>query len=74
MPPVHPGKILQPLFLEPLELSQNALARQLNVPLRRINEIVNCKRRITTDTALRPARYFRVTPRLLDRIRCNLQI
>lgn len=63
MSPVHPGEILQTLFLEPLDLSQNALARELKVPPRRINEIVNCKRRITADTALRLARYFRVTPR-----------
>ena len=44
MPPVHPGEILLTLFLEPLELSQNALARELNVPPRRVNEIVNCNR------------------------------
>jgi addiction module HigA family antidote len=61
--PVHPGEILQTLFLDPLELSQNAIARELKVPPRRINEIVNGKRRITADTALRLARYFRVTPR-----------
>jgi addiction module HigA family antidote len=63
MAPVHPGEILQTLFLDPLELSQNAIARELKVPPRRINEIVNGKRRITADTALRLARYFRVTPR-----------
>ena len=63
MAPVHPGEILQTLFLDPLELSQNAIAREFKVPLRRINEIVNGKRRITADTALRLARYFRVTPR-----------
>ncbi len=54
--PVHPGKILQEEFLEPLGLSQNKLALALRVPARRINEIVLGKRRITADTALRPGR------------------
>lgn len=63
MAPVHPGEVLQTLFLDTLDLSQNALAREIKVPPRRINEIVNGKRRVTADTALRLARYFRVTPR-----------
>lgn len=63
MSPVHPGEILQELFLSPMQMSQNALARHLKVPPRRINEIVNRKRRITADTALRLARYFNMTPR-----------
>ena len=62
MEPVHPGEILQDLFMAPLNLSQNALARDIHVPPRRINEIVNRKRRITADTALRLARYFKMTP------------
>ncbi len=56
--PVHPGKILQEEFLEPLGLSQNKLALALRVPARRINEIVLGKRGITSDTALRLGRYF----------------
>ena len=56
--PIHPGEILQHEFLEPMELSQNQLARDIGVPPRRINEIVLGKRRITADTALRLARYF----------------
>jgi addiction module HigA family antidote len=62
MEPVHPGEILQELYLTPLKLSQNALARDIHVPPRRINEIVNRKRRITADTALRLSRYFGMTP------------
>jgi addiction module HigA family antidote len=54
----HPGEILLEEFLNPLELSQNALARALHVPPRRINEIVLGKRNITADTDLRLARYF----------------
>lgn len=56
--PIHPGEILREEFMLPRGLSQNALARALNVPPRRINEIVMEKRSITADTALRLARYF----------------
>ena len=60
--PVHPGEILLEEFMQPLELSQNRLARELGVPPRRVNEIVLGKRGITADTALRLARYFDMTP------------
>ena len=56
--PIHPGEILREEFMSPRGLSQNALARALNVPPRRINEIVLEKRGITADTALRLARFF----------------
>ncbi len=59
---VHPGEILQKEFLEPMGLSQNRLALALGVPARRINEIVLGKRGITADTALRLARYFKMSP------------
>jgi addiction module HigA family antidote len=58
LPNPHPGEILLEEFLKPLELSQNALARALRVPPRRINEIVLGKRNVTADTDLRLARYF----------------
>jgi antitoxin HigA-1 len=54
----HPGEILLEEFLKPMSLSQNALARAVHVPPRRINEIVLGKRAITADTDLRLARYF----------------
>jgi addiction module HigA family antidote len=60
--PVHPGEILQKKFLEPMGLSQNRLALALGVPARRINEIVLGKRGTTADTALRLARYFKMSP------------
>jgi addiction module HigA family antidote len=60
--PVHPGEILEKEFLEPMGFSQNRLALALGVPARRINEIVLGKRGITADTALRLARYFKVSP------------
>jgi addiction module HigA family antidote len=58
LPPIHPGEILREEFMKPCDLSQNALARALNVPPRRINEIVLEKRGLTADTALRLARFF----------------
>ncbi len=58
MRPVHPGEILKEEFLVPLGLSANALARALNVPAPRINEVVRQRRGISADTALRLARYF----------------
>jgi addiction module HigA family antidote len=60
--PVHPGEILLQEFLEPLGVSQNRLALAINVPPRRINEIVHGKRRVTADTALRLGRYFGTSP------------
>ncbi len=60
--PIHPGEILLEEFLKPMDLSQNRLANDIGVPARRINEIVHGKRRITADTALRLARYFKMSP------------
>jgi antitoxin HigA-1 len=57
----NPGEILLEDFLKPLSMSQNALARAINVPPRRINEIVLGKRAITADTDLRLARYFKMS-------------
>ena len=55
---IHPGEFLREDFLKPLEMSANALALALRVPVTRISEIVNERRGITADTALRLARYF----------------
>jgi antitoxin HigA-1 len=59
--PVHPGEILREDVLGPLELSANGLARELRVPVTRINEILHGRRSITADTALRLARYLGTT-------------
>ena len=56
--PVHPGRVLLEEFMEPLGLSQYRLAKDINVPIPRINAIVNEKRAVTPDTALRLSRYF----------------
>lgn len=60
--PVTPGEILKHEFLEPLGLSQNQLAKAIDVPANRINAIVNGKREVTPDTALRLGRYFSTSP------------
>lgn len=62
MPPVHPGEILREDFMRPLGLTVNKLALELRVPATRIGEIVHERRRITAETALRLARYFRTNP------------
>ncbi|MBI2478168.1 MAG: HigA family addiction module antidote protein [Planctomycetia bacterium] len=61
--PVHPGEILLLEFLEPLGISQYRLAKDINVPPRRINEIVKGSRSITANSALRLARYFATSER-----------
>jgi addiction module HigA family antidote len=60
--PIHPGEILKEEFLEPMEISQYRLAKDISVPPRRINEIVHGKRAITADTALRLGRFFNMSP------------
>ncbi|MBT9171521.1 MAG: putative HTH-type transcriptional regulator YbaQ [Actinobacteria bacterium] len=67
--PTHPGEVLLEEFLKPLGISQYRLAKDTSVPPRRINEIVQGKRSISADTALRLARYFGTT----DRFWLNLQ-
>ena len=56
--PVHPGEMLKEDFLDPLGISQYRLAQAIEVPPRRINEIVHGTRRISADTALRLSRFF----------------
>ena len=58
LPNIHPGEILLEEFLNPMGISQNKIARDIGVSPRRINEIVQGKRAITADTALRLAKYF----------------
>jgi len=62
IPPIHPGEILFEEFLKPMQISQYKLAKDIGVPARRINEIVQGKRAITANTALRLGRYFGMSP------------
>ena len=63
MQPIHPGEVLLEEFLKPLNISQYKLAKDISVPPRRINEIVQGKRSISADTALRLSRYFGLSER-----------
>lgn len=58
LPPIHPGEVLLEDFMKPLELSQYRLAKDIGVTPIRISQIVNRKRSVTVDTAMRLARYF----------------
>lgn len=62
MRPVHPGEVLREDYLKELGMSANALAKALNVPAPRINDIVRERRGVSADTALRLARYFDSSP------------
>ncbi|PYS21680.1 MAG: addiction module antidote protein, HigA family [Acidobacteria bacterium] len=58
MRPIHPGEVLREDYLVPLGMTARALAKALNVPSARINDIVRERRAVTADTAMRLARYF----------------
>ena len=62
MTPIHPGEVLMEDFIEGFVITQHKLAVAIDVPPRRINEIVHGKRGITADTAMRLSRYFGTTP------------
>ena len=61
-PPTHPGEMLREEFLEPLALTQSALAQRIGVPFQRINSLVNGRRNLTPDTALRLSQFFGTSP------------
>jgi len=61
LPPVHPGEVFLEDFMKPLGLSQYRLAKDIGVPALRISQIVNGKRAVTVDTAMRLGRYFRTS-------------
>jgi addiction module HigA family antidote len=62
MRPIHPGEILREEFLVPLGMTAHALSQAIHVPATRVNDIVNGKRGVTADSALRLARYFGNSP------------
>ena len=74
MAPVHPGEILMEEFLEPMGISQYRLAKDINVPARRINEIVHGKRAISADTALRLARYFGMSEAFWSNLQAHYEL
>ena len=62
LPPVHPGEVLRDELLQPMKISVYTLAQAIKVPRSRLNDIVLGRRGVTVDTALRLARYFRMSP------------
>jgi addiction module HigA family antidote len=74
MPPLHPGEMLREEFMKPLGLSANALALALRVPVTRISEIVHQRRSVSADTALRLARYFRMSPEFWMRLQAQFDL
>ncbi len=70
-PPIHPGRVLELEWLEPLGMSVNQLAKAIGVPRQRLNEVVHGKRSISADTALRLARWSGMG-RLLARVAGSL--
>jgi addiction module HigA family antidote len=74
LPNPHPSEILRKDFLRPVELSQTALAHAVDVPPRRINEIVLGKRAITADTDLRLARYFKMSDGFFLGLRTDFEL
>jgi len=74
LPPIHPGEILREEFLSPLGMSAHQLALALRVPATRINDIVNERRGITADTALRLSRYFGTTPKFWMNIQASWEL
>ena len=71
---IHPGEILEEEFLKPLGLSQYRLAKEINVPARRINEIVHGTRSISADTALRLSHFFKLSPQFWLRLQARYDI
>ena len=76
LPPIHPGKVLLEDFMKPLKLGQYRLAKDIGVTPIRISQIVNGKRSITVDTAMRLARYFGTSAAVWLRlqVRYDLQV
>lgn len=72
--PIFPGQILLEEFMKPLGISINRLARDTHVPPGRISEIVNGKRAITADTALRLGRYFDVSPEIWLNLQADYEL
>ena len=62
LPPIHPGEILRELYLEPLDMAPYVLAKHLNVPRTRVERIITEKTGVTTDTAMRLAKFFKTAP------------
>ncbi|WP_420627541.1 HigA family addiction module antitoxin [Candidatus Leptofilum sp.] len=74
LPPVHPGEVLLEDFMKPMELTQYRVAKDIGVPAMRISQIVNGKRAVTADTAMRLARYFGTSPDVWLRLQARYDL
>ena len=74
LPPIHPGEVLLEDFMKPLGLSQYRVAKDIGVPALRISQIVNGKRAITADTAMRLAQYFGTSPDVWLRLQARYHL
>ncbi len=74
--PITPGDVLLEEFLKPMKITQNQLAKDINVPANRVSQIIHGKREITADTALRLGKYFGIEPEfwLNLQVRYNMKI
>lgn len=74
--PITPGDVLLEEFLKPMGITQNQLAKDINVPANRVSQIIHGKREITADTALRLGKYFGIEPEfwLNLQVRYNMKI
>lgn len=72
--PTHPGVILLEEFLEPMNITQEALANHLNIPVQRINEIIKSKRGITPETAWLLSQAFKTTPQFWMNLQTNYDL
>ena len=72
--PIHPGEVLFEEFMEPLQLTASALARELHVPANRVTALINGQRSVTADTALRLARYFGTTAEFWLRLQVDFDL
>jgi len=72
--PIHPGEVLKEEFLEPMGISQRAFARSIDVPANRVNQIVNGKRAITGDTAIRFGLALETSPEMWLRLQSRYEL
>jgi len=74
IPPIHPGEVLKEEFLDPMGISQRAFARRIDVPANRVNQIVNGKRAITGDTAIRFGLALGSSPEMWLRLQSRFEL
>ena len=72
--PCHPGEVLRAEFLEPLHLTETAAAEKMGMPLNRLSEIVNGKRGISAETALKLSRLFKTSPQFWMNLQANFDL